>query len=61
MKKSQQQPKLKQKIVSARNPTLSNALVLAINMEMLYNMNKMSKGIAAAAVGCGGLSRITAE
>lgn len=64
MKKSQQQPKLKQKLASACKLTLLNALVLAINGKMLYNMNKANKankGTAAAVVGCGSLSQITAE
>lgn len=61
MKKSQQQPKLKQKLASACKLTPLNALVLAINGKMLYNMNKANKGTAAAVVGCGSLSQITAE
>lgn len=58
MKKSQQQPKPKQKLASACKLTPLNALMLAINGKMLYNMNK---GTAAAVVGCGSLSQITAE
>lgn len=61
MKKSQQQPKPKQKLASACKLTPLNALVLAINGKMLYNMNKANKGTAAAVVGCGSLSQITAE
>lgn len=61
MKKSQQQPKLKQKLASDCKLTPLNALVLAINGNMLYNMNKANKGTAAAVVGCGSLSQITAE
>ena len=58
MKKSQQQPKPKQKLASACKLTPLNALVLAISWKMFYNMNK---GTAAAVVGCGDLSQITAE
>lgn len=61
MKKSQQQPKPKQKLASACKLTPLNALVLAINGKMLYNMNKANEGTAAAVVGCGSLSQITAE
>ena len=57
MKKSQQQPKPKQKLASACKLTPLNALVLAIS----WNMNKANKGSAAAVVGCGDLSQITAE
>ena len=59
MKKSQQQPK--QKLASACKLTPLNALVLAISWKMFYNMNKANKGTAAAVVGCGDLSQITAE
>lgn len=62
MKKSQQQPKPKQKLASACKLTPLNALVLAISWKMFYNnMNKANKGTAAAVVGCGDLSQITAE
>lgn len=62
MKKSQQQPKPKQKLASACKLTPLNALVLAISGKMFYNMNKANKGgSAAAVVGCGDLSQITAE
>lgn len=61
MKKSQQQPKPKQKLASACKLTPLNALVLAISGKMFYNMNKANKGTAAAVVGCGDLSQITAE
>lgn len=61
MKKSQQQPKPKQKLASAGKLTPLNALVLAISGKMFYNMNKANKGTAAAVVGCGDLSQITAE
>ena len=53
MKKSQQQPKPKQKLASACKLTPLNALVLAISWKMFYNMNKANKGSAAAVVGCG--------
>jgi hypothetical protein len=56
MKKSQQQPKPKQKLASACKLTPLNALVLAISGKMFYNMNKANKGTAAAVVGCGDLS-----
>ena len=56
MKKSQQQPKPKQKLASACKLTHLNALVLAISGKMFYNMNKANKGTAAAVVGCGDLS-----
>lgn len=61
MKKSQQQPKPKQKLASACKLTPLNALVLAISWKMFYNMNKANKDTAAAVVGCGDLSQITAE
>ncbi len=67
MKKSQQQPKPKQKLASACKLTPLNALVLAISGKMFYNMNKANKankankGTSAAVVGCGDLSQITAE
>lgn len=61
MKKSQQQPKPKQKLASACKLTPLNALVLAISGKMFYNMNKANKGTEAAVVGCGDLSQITAE
>ena len=61
MKKSQQQPKPKQKLASACKLAPLNALVLAISGKMFYNMNKANKGTASAVVGCGDLSQITAE
>lgn len=61
MKKSQQQPKPKQKLASACKLTPLNALVLAISWKMFYNMNKANKGTVAAVVGCGDLSQIMAE